>query len=390
MRHPMSSSLPRRFVAGFTFLIIASTTACATSSTRGVDAARVAAPVSSSDVATEITIDSSTLEVESVEKPGTWVSTSLIYQGSPARMTLMITATGSSELEISVTLPDSTVLGATTTQLSPGTNSVTVALNTDQAAWPSDPSQDHLNVTMESLIAVIPEQAREIPATIAPRPVIFVHGMWQDATWWDSYTKPRGFLATTNPAWKGFAVDTLNTGSALKPLASVNTVQQNADLTWEYISERMRETNAHQVDVVAHSLGGIITRRLLHDPVNGQMAQDAIHTLVLLGVPNGGSPCSDTIPVPANRELTFDALTKFNETNPGYPGVHSVSLYSDHWSTTCFKPESGDSMVPAWSALDQPTSITQEITPGISHPNMTSDPRLYRDYVEPLLQNPPS
>lgn len=390
MRHPLSDTLLRHFVVGVAFLLIVSTTGCATLSTRGADATRVAAPVSSSDVATEITIDSSTLEAESVEKPDTWVPTSLIYQGSPARITLMITATGSGELEISATLPDSTVIGTTTAELSPGTTSVTVPLNTDQAAWPSNPNQDYLNVTFESLAAVIPKQAREIPATIAPRPVIFVHGMWQDATWWDPYTKSSGFLATTNPAWKGFAVDTLNTGSALKPLASVNTVQQNADLTWEYISERMRETNAHEVDVVAHSLGGIITRRLLHDPVNGQEAQDAIHTVVLLGVPNGGSPCSDTIPVPANRELTFDALTKFNETNPGYPGVQSASLYSDHWSTTCFKPDSGDSMVPSWSAIAQPTTTAQQITPGVSHPNMTGDRRLYREYVQPLLQNPPS
>lgn len=390
MRHPLSDTWLRHFVVGVAFLLIVSTTGCATLSTRGADAARVAAPVSSPDVATEITIDSSTLEAESVEKPGTWVPTSLIYQGSPARVTLTITATEVSELEVSVTLPDSTVIGTTTTELSPGTNSVTVALNTDQVAWPSNPRQDLLNVTIESSIAVTPKQAREIPATIAPRPVIFVHGMWQDASWWDPYTKPSGFLATTNPAWKGFAVDTLNTGSALKPLASVNTVQQNADLTWDYISSRMRETNAHQVDVVAHSLGGVITRRLLHDPVNGQMAQDAIHTLVLLGVPNGGSPCSDTLAVPANRELTIDAMAEFNETNPGYPGVHSAALYSDHWSTTCFNPDSGDSLVPTWSALAQPTTTAKQITPGVSHPNMTSDPRLYREYVQPLLQNPPS
>jgi hypothetical protein len=46
-------------------------------------------------------------------------------------------------------------------------------------------------------------------------------------------------------------------------------------------------------------------------------------------------------------------------------------------------------MVPAWSSTAQPTTKSQRITPGVSHANMTKDPRLYRDFVQPLLQDPP-
>ena len=391
MRSRVSRNVLRCSAAGLTVLFIAGTAACTPSSTSSPDVARGAAADASAEITTEVIIESTSLETESVENPGTWMPTSLIYQGSPARLSLDVTTTQSTEVEASVSLPDnsSTVIGTTTTKLPPGESTITIPLNPDQSPLLDASAPDHFNVTLNPSASSADQQSLEIPATIAPRPVIFVHGMWQDATWWNSYLGSSGFLAATNPTWKGFAVDTLDTGSALKPLSSVNTVQQNADLTWEYISERIRETNAHQVDVVAHSLGGVITRRLLHDPNYGLNAQEAIHTVILLGVPDGGSPCSDTIPTPANREITITAMTGFNEMNPGYPGVQSAALYSDHWSTTCFTAEAGDSMVPAWSTTAQPTTTTQRITPGVSHPNMTKDPRLYRDFVQPLLQDPP-
>ena len=391
MRYRLSTSLLRCSAAGLTVLLIAGTTACTPSSSSSPDVARGAAAEASTEITTEVIIESTSLETESVENPGTWMPTSLIYQGSPARLSLDVTTTQSTEVGASVSLPsgNSTIIGTTTTQLPPGESTITIALNTDQSPWLDASAADHFNITLNPSASGTDQQSLKIPATIAPRPVIFVHGMWQDATWWDPYLGSRGFLASTNPAWKGFAVDTLDTGSPLRPLSSVNTVQQNADLTWEYISERMRETNAHQVDVVAHSLGGVITRRLLHDPNYGLNAQEAIHTVILLGVPDGGSPCSDTIPTPANREITITAMTEFNEMNPGYPGVQSTALYSDHWSTTCFTADAGDSMVPAWSTTAQPTTTTQRITPGVSHPNMTKDPRLYRDFIQPLLQDPP-
>ena len=391
MRSHLSRRLLRYSTAGFAVVLIAGTTACANSSPAGLDVARGAAADASAAITTEVSIAAASLETESVENPGTWLPTPVIYQGSPARISLDITTTEAIDVETAVSLPDAatTIIGSATTQLPPGESTITIPLNTDQSPWSDNSAPDHVTVTLNASTSGAVQQSLEVPATIAPRPVILVHGMWQDATWWDPYLGSRGFLAITNPAWKGFAVDTLDTGSPLRPLSSVNTVQQNADLTWEYISERMRETNAHQVDVVAHSLGGVITRRLLHDPNYGSSAQEAIHTVILLGVPEGGSPCSDTIPTPANREITSTAMNQFNEMNPGYPGVQSAALYSDHWSTTCFTAEAGDSMVPAWSTTIQPTTTTLRITPGVSHVNMTKDPRLYRDFIQPLLQDPP-
>ena len=342
-------------------------------------------------------VQSAVVEVESVSTPGSWEPSSVIYEGSPARLSVVVDSPAARDVDVTVKLPgaDATV-GTTAVSVPSGVSTVTVPLNADRGAWltvagaqrPATASHVNLTVTEADVAVGVQEHTSEVPVAIAPRPVVFLHGMWGTARWWDPYTQPGGFLSSAHPQWQGFAVDTMNTGSPWAPLAAVNTVKENADFAWAFIQDRMRELNAHQFDAVAHSLGGVIARRMLHDPDYGTKAQDAIRTVVTLGTPNGGSPCSDALIVPGNRELTIPAMNAFNEQHPGFPGVHSVALYSDHWSTTCFAAGAGDSMVPAWSALAQPVDSSQRMTPGVDHDKMTGDSRVFDEYVKPALTDP--
>lgn len=228
----------------------------------------------------------------------------------------------------------------------------------------------------------------EVPLTVSPRPLILVHGMWSSASAWSAYTGGGNFLVSRHPLWLGFAVSTMDTGSPLLPYASVKTVAQNAQLAWTYIQARMSELNAHEVDITAHSLGGVITRRMLHDPSYGPSARSAIRSVVLLGTPNGGSSCSDAWAVPANRELTHSAMETFNLAYPGYPGTVTTSLYSDHFTSTCFDSNAGDLFVPSWSTQAQSVNLVRRVDPGVQHANMTGDSRLFTDYVLPALALP--
>lgn len=224
-----------------------------------------------------------------------------------------------------------------------------------------------------------------VPLTLAPRPLILIHGMWSSATTWSTYTQAGNRLAAAHPHWRGFAVSTMNTGSEFSPYRPVNTVEQNAGLAWTFIQDRMTQLNAHEVDIAAHSLGGVITRRMLHDITYGEPAQDAVRSVVLLGTPNGGSSCSDAWAVPANRELTHAAMETFNLRYPGYPGAFTTSLYSDHFGSTCFDANIGDLFVPAWSTQAQSVNVVRRISPGIQHAAMTSDLRLFTDYLLPAF-----
>ncbi len=224
-----------------------------------------------------------------------------------------------------------------------------------------------------------------VPITMAPRPVILVHGMWSSASTWNEYTRTGNLLSSVNPLWRSYAVSTMNTGSPFTPYAPVNTITQNANLAWLFILQRMTDLNAHEVDVVGHSMGGIITRRMLHDSTNGAAARAAIRSVVLLGTPNGGSSCSEAWAVPANAELTHASMQTFNAAYPGYPGTVTTSLYSDHFGSTCFDANAGDLFVPSWSTQAQSVDVVSRISPGIQHANMTSDARLFGDYVKPVL-----
>ena len=224
-----------------------------------------------------------------------------------------------------------------------------------------------------------------VPLTLAPRPLILIHGMWSSASIWSEYTGTDNVLSTAHSRWRGYAVSTMDTGSVWLPYASVNTVAQNASLAWDYVQARMSELNAHEVDIASHSLGGVITRRMLHDPAYGSAAQSAIRSVVLMGVPNGGSSCSDAWAVPANRELTYTAMDSFNLLYPGYPGTVATSLYSDHFGSTCFDSNAGDLFVPAWSTQAQSVNTVRKIEPGVQHSNMPSSSSVFNNYVRPAL-----
>lgn len=484
-----------------------------------------ALPVSSDG----LSITSASIQVQSVSDPSTWTTTTNVYEGSPARLELVVETSRPGTVRTVVTVPGvSDSVGDTSSNVSPGSSSLTVPLDLSYGAWlagstpntadqlditvtftptsPASPAQggsiedpqrsetsptpvpsafdapsqeptvaesrpasvritgtrpkdrQALRQVMRSLppgvgvVAVIlPSKSRaadcptrrqlvrmvtslakstdrslriqgrtavgrqcarmivtvaneptarsatlstsvevEVAITLSPRPLILVHGMWSSADTWIAYTRTGNFLIGRHPRWRGYAVSTMDTGSPLLPYRDVKTVAENAQLAWTYIQARMSELNAHEVDIAAHSLGGVITRRMLHDAANGAAAQSAVRSVVLLGTPNGGSTCSDAWPVPANRELTHSAMDAFNRAYPGYPQTFTTSLYSDHFTSTCFDANAGDLFVPSWSTQAQSVNVVQRINPGVQHANMPGDSRLFTDYIVPTLALPDS
>lgn len=490
------------------------------------------APARALPVTTDgLIVTTAAVEVQSVTTPATWVPTTAVHEGSPARLVLGVDAPGSGTVQVSAELPGpDRVVGSASTSVSPGASTLRIPLDLSYGGWlsgatanpvdrldvrvsftptppgrspgppilsesdsaspsppqattPSMPSTaaslessppvtgqstqpERIRITdpqaidrrsiraaidtlpREATVLVVvrlakdglirPAQARSIartiarmvratgrpvvtrvesaasgrrthvdivaargprmrstsitstsafavPLTVAPRPVMFVHGMWSDASIWSAYTQSGNFLAGAHPAWRGYAVDTMNTGTPWLPYASVNTIADNAALAWTYVREKMSMLNAHEVDLVGHSLGGVIIRRMLHDPAHAAAAQAAVRSVVLIGTPNGGSSCSDAWVVPANRELTFTAMNAFNLAYPGYPGAFTTSLYSDGVNSTCFDSSTGDFFVPAWSTQAQSVHAVRRITPAVLHWNQPSDAGLFTNDLKPTL-----
>ena len=125
-------------------------------------------------------------------------------------------------------------------------------------------------------------------------PVVLVHGLLSNAATWTAYTRSGGLLARTG--LHGFAVGdgqapgALNTGNLAQPTAATLPLRANAAQLAQYIAGVRRATGAEMVDLVAHSMGGLIARFYIDRLMDGR----DVAQLLTLGTPHGGSDCAAT------------------------------------------------------------------------------------------------
>jgi hypothetical protein len=181
----------------------------------------------------------------------------------------------------------------------------------------------------------------------------------------------------------------MDTGS-FNPLYTPKTVKENAEQAWTYIDALRKDLNAWEVDVVGHSMGGIITRQMLFD--RGWEAQGAIRQVVMLGTPNGGSFCANILPIPSNYPLFTSVMTGFNVLRPRYPGVSSTLYYSSPVPSPCSSLLNGldgiefsDPVVQPWSATAVHVDRFIGEIFGTFHTSMTTSRGLFDEVVAPAL-----
>ena len=102
---------------------------------------------------------------------------------------------------------------------------------------------------------------------VAPKPLILVHGLWSSAAAWDAW---QNILTTSHSYdWKAFPVGEkpehgiMNTGGSFLSTNPTNSIFENSQQLGKYIKYAQDDRNAWNVDVVAHSMGGLITRHYI-------------------------------------------------------------------------------------------------------------------------------
>ena len=236
------------------------------------------------------------------------------------------------------------------------------------------------------------ERVASTRPTIRPRPVVLVHGFISNAATWEAYTNPKGFLAMAG--LKGYAVGdgqaegSLKTGDVLNPTAPTRTIAENAAQLKTYIAGVRKATGAELVDIVAHSMGGLIARYY----IDRLMQQRDIAQLIMLGTPNGGSDCAN-LPaslgfyLPAALELRPAYLQNiFNPQIQNHQGVPFVLLAGNAIVERLKSPctdISSDLVVSRKSALAIPV-FANELP--LLHSSMTRSAEVFRDFVFPNLR----
>ncbi len=254
--------------------------------------------------------------------------------------------------------------GSVSVSLQPGEErEIESEWDTSGFAW----SNDGKPKSRRQIKADIGSESLTEDITVLPKPIILVHGLWANAAGWSDY---QSYLNEAHSfAWRAFPVGArpeiakMSTGDRLGNYQPTNSIFQNAQELGKEIKQVRKEMNAWHVDLVAHSMGGLISRFYIHSfmqPVfDGK--PEAAH-LVMLGTPNMGSPCADLMggvfdffekPVEAMRQLRPSVVAEFNRQITNRKNVKFSILAGIPVPRVCQAKEWGDGVVTIPSALWQ-------------------------------------
>lgn len=236
-----------------------------------------------------------------------------------------------------------------------------------------------------------PASNQPAQSTLSDRPVILVHGFISNYTAWNAYLGPGGFLAQDN--LHGFAVGdgqapgALNTGNRSDPALRTNTIAENAAILGEYIQSVKELTGADQVDLIGHSMGGLISRYY----IDRIMKERDVAQLIVLGTPMAGSACAN---LPAALELYLPATLEIRPSyfedifNQEITERHGVPFYALAGTALTEPLKSPCTPVPSdlSVSLDSVNAISMELTEmEVLHTDMPKSPVVYQEFVRPLL-----
>jgi len=228
---------------------------------------------------------------------------------------------------------------------------------------------------------------------ISPRPIVLAHGFISSADAWAAYLGPNGYLASMG--LQGFAVGDgqvegkFSTGSITDPTGKTNTIAQNAEILARYISNVKKLTGAQQVDIVGHSMGGLISRYY----IDRLMTERDVAQLIMLGTPQNGSDCANLpaaldLYLPASLEIRPSYIRDiFNSQITRRRGVPFYAMAGtsilEPFKSPCTDVPS-DIAVSLGSAHGISLSLT---TLPLLHTDLNTSKQVFETFVKPLLQH---
>lgn len=211
-------------------------------------------------------------------------------EGNTIQATVRVLNCGSSAIDgvVALSRGDGKETGTIPAQSS---KDVTLTFPTEGLAWTAGQRAGNQNLSASftptggTAVAAVP-----VEFSVRPRPVVLVHGYNDSQQLWLDYFGPTMLGSQNLKDIKAYTTPRINTGFNGSP---TNTISQNAFELMKVVEQARNEQGAAQVDVVAHSMGGLITRRYLHEYAGGA----PVRHLMMLGTPNKGSRAADILAI---------------------------------------------------------------------------------------------
>ena len=316
-----------------------------------------------------------------------------IVDGNQVRLRVQLGAAEDAETKITFSSPDLTKPIAECT-LSSGTDSCeTSSFHALGWYWSADGTATPERTLTASANGTV---IGSLDVSVTPRPVVMVHGFNSSYKTWRAYLGPQGFLGELG--LHGFAVGdgqvpgVMETGSISDPLKRTNTIAQNAVILAEYIEHVQEVTAAKKVDLLVHSMGGLISRYY----IDRVMTEENVAQLIILGTPMAGSACailpaSLGLMIPATLEIQPSYMTGvFNQQILRRKGVPFYALAGtkllEEVASPC-TPVPSDVVVTLDSVKAIPVPVEEM---PLLHTELTTSRDAFEEFVTPILKTPPA
>ncbi|MEV4381623.1 hypothetical protein [Streptosporangium sp. NPDC049644] len=282
-------------------------------------------------------VDSVTLETKRYPSEE-WGVAEAVTEGDPARVTVSVTNPDSRPVDARIELsqapkPEDAVPGTPLPmepielELAPN-ETVNVRRNWDTAgvAWENGEVNLARHVKARLYIGDTKQGFAESKSILTrPKPVVLVHG-WKSSAqnaWGSAHEIFKGL----HPNIGSFAVGdgqfgaeggTLDIGDLSDSSKPTKTLAENAQELATYVENVRERTGAWHVDVIAHSMGGLISRQMIQQEMpSSPDHRPVVNRMLQMGTPNRGTPCADMVvlsSVLTNTSIPHSPATQQNTT----------------------------------------------------------------------------
>lgn len=180
----------------------------------------------------------------------------------------------------------------------------------------------------------------DLPVKMILPPVLMMHGIWSDAHTWD---KMKAYLLDNG-------LYTYQPYQILTP-----SYQSDREFTYNrtfisgYIDQLIEACGNNRfsvgkVDVVCHSMGGILTRLYLQEGEGALTYKKDIHKLITINTPHSGSPLANIV---EDKDAAFKWVLKFLDKDPHQGALNNLSIGKAPIDSLLNGPDLNKNIVPS-------------------------------------------